>query len=207
MYPKVLFKIFINDIFYFIQESSLYNYADDNTLSYEGHNLDQLITILEKDSLTLIDWFTENQMKANPDKFQAIAIEKKTKNENISFNLNGNMIKCEDEVKLLGVTIDFELNFNTHIANICKKASRQLNILKRIGKYLTKLGRLTIYYSFIFSNFNYCPVTWHFCSEQNTNKMEKIQFRALKFIYDDTESTYEELLTNSKLPTLKNQAN
>ena len=106
-------------------------------MSYEGHNLDQLITVLEKDSLTLIDWFTENQMKANPDKFQVIAIGKKTKNENISFNLNGNIIKCEDEVKLLGVTIDFELNFNTHIpvANICKKASRQLNILKIIGKY------------------------------------------------------------------------
>jgi hypothetical protein len=47
----------------------------------------------------------------------------------------------------------------------------QLNILKRIGKYLAKLGRLTIYYSFIFSNFNYCPVTWHFCSDQNTNKI------------------------------------
>jgi hypothetical protein len=35
-----------------------------------------------------------------------------------SFNLNGNIIKCEDEVKLLGVTIDFELNFNAHIANL-----------------------------------------------------------------------------------------
>ena len=105
----------------------------------------------------------------------------------------------------MGVTIDFELNFNTHIANIYtqKKASRRLNILKRIGKYLTKLGRLTKDYSFIFSNFNYFPVTWHFCSKQNTNKMEKIQFRALKFIYDDTDSTYEELLTKSKLPTLK----
>ena len=33
--------------------------------------------------------------------------------------------------------------------------------------------------------------------------MEKIQFRALKFIYDDTDSTYEELLAKSKLPTLK----
>jgi hypothetical protein len=33
--------------------------------------------------------------------------------------------------------------------------------------------------------------------------MEKIQFRAMKFIYDDTDSTYEELLTKSKLPTLK----
>ena len=45
--------------------------------------------------------------------------KKKTKNENISFNLNGNIIKCEDEVKLLRVAIDFELNFNIHIANIC----------------------------------------------------------------------------------------
>jgi hypothetical protein len=53
-------------------------------LSYEGHNLDQLITVLERDSLTLIDWFTENQMKANPDKFQAIAIGKKTKNKKVT---------------------------------------------------------------------------------------------------------------------------
>jgi hypothetical protein len=42
-----------------------------------------------------------------------------------TFNLNGNIIKCEDVIKLLGVTIDSELNFNTHIANICIKASRQ----------------------------------------------------------------------------------
>jgi hypothetical protein len=55
----VLFKIFINDILYSMQESSLYNYADDNTLSYEGHKLDQLITVLERDSLTLIDWFRD----------------------------------------------------------------------------------------------------------------------------------------------------
>jgi hypothetical protein len=65
-------------------------------------------------------------------------------------------------VKLLGVTIDSNLNFNNHISEICKKASRQLNILKRIGKYLNRLGRLTAYYSFILSNFNYCPVTWHY---------------------------------------------
>ena len=73
---------------------------------------------------------------------------------------------CEDNVKLLGVTIDSNLNFNNHISEICKKASRQLNILKRIGKYLNRLGRLTAYYSFILSNFNYCPVTWHYCSEK-----------------------------------------
>lgn len=104
---------------------------------------------------------------------------------------------------MLGVTIDFQLKFDKHIANICKKASRQINVLKRVGKYLNRLGRLTIYHSFILSNFNYCPVTWHFCSEINSKKMEKIQERALRFIYEDKSSTYDELLIKSKLPSLK----
>jgi len=76
-------------------------------------------------------------------------------------------------------------------------------LIKRIGKYLNRLGRLTIYYSFILSNFNYCPVTWHFCSEKNTKENEKIQERALRFIYEDYENTYENLLKKSKLPSLK----
>jgi hypothetical protein len=88
-------------------------------------------------------------------------------------DLAGNKIKCEKEVKLLGVAIDFELKFNSHISNICKKESRQLNVLKRLGKYLNNLGKLTIYHSFILSNFNFCPLSWHFCSEANTNKNRK----------------------------------
>ena len=81
---------------------------------------------------------------------------------------------CDEEVKLLGVTFDFMLNFNSHISSICKKASMQLNILKRIGGHLNRLGKLTIYYSFILSNLNYCPLVWHFCGESNTKKLESI---------------------------------
>jgi uncharacterized protein YpmS len=58
-------------------------------------------------------------MKANPDEFQAIAIGNKSKNGDIKFNLDGNEILCENEVKLLGVTIDCQLKFNTHISEIC----------------------------------------------------------------------------------------
>jgi hypothetical protein len=66
-------------------------------------------------------------MKANPENVQAIAVGKKTHDKNLKFNLEGIEIECETEVKLLGVTIDFKLNFNEHISNICKKASMQLN--------------------------------------------------------------------------------
>jgi hypothetical protein len=84
-----------------------------------------------------------------------------------------------------------------------KKASRQLNVLKRSGKHLAKLGKLTIYYSFIMFNFNYCPLVWHFCGEVNTKKVEKIQEMALRFIYEDYSASYDELLSKSKLPSLK----
>jgi hypothetical protein len=53
------------------------------------------------------------------------------------------------------------------------------------------------------SNFSYCPLTWHFCGEQNTKKIEKIQERALRFIYDDFQNSYEFLLEKSKLPSLE----
>ena len=199
----ILFNIFINDIFYSVDFSTIYNYADDNTLSYADHDLKNVISKLESDSQKMLDWFANNLMQANPDTFQALAIGKKTFKEQICFDLNGSKIKCEEHVKLLGVTIDYELNFDKHISEICKKSARQLNVLKRIGRYLNKLGRLTIYYSFILSNFNYCPVTWHFCSEKNTKKMEKIQERALRFIYNDYVLNYEELLEKSKMPSLK----
>ena len=42
-------------------------------------------------------------------------------------------------MKLLGVDIDFNLKFGSHIQNICKKAGQQLNVSRRIGKNLCKL--------------------------------------------------------------------
>jgi hypothetical protein len=40
-------------------------------------------------------------MQANPEKFQAISIGRKTHDKNVMFNLNGFSLSCEDEVKLL----------------------------------------------------------------------------------------------------------
>ena len=62
-------------------------------------------------------------MKANPDKFQAICLGKTANSTIQSFNICDTEIKCESNVNLLGVNIDFLLKFDDHI----KKASRQLN--------------------------------------------------------------------------------
>ena len=82
-----LFNVFINVIFHFIKNYRLYNYADDNTVSHADKNLKGLVDELVEDSTRFIQWVADNQMKANPDKSQAIAVGKHTHSENIRFNL------------------------------------------------------------------------------------------------------------------------
>jgi hypothetical protein len=74
----LLFNVFINDIFSVVKHGSLYNYADDNTLSFCSPHYDNLITAMQTDSIQLIEWFNVNKMQANPEKFQVLAAGNKT---------------------------------------------------------------------------------------------------------------------------------
>ena len=55
---------------------SLHNFADDNTLSAFAETILELIDILQSGSEIVIDWFKNNKMIVNPDKFQAILLDK-----------------------------------------------------------------------------------------------------------------------------------
>ena len=141
-------------------------------------------------------------MQANPDKFQSICIGKQTSDYIQSFNIGDTTIPCDSSVKLLGIEIDSMLNFDQHVSTVCKKAARQVNVLARLYRYLDIETRLLIYKCFIRSNFNYCPIVWHFCSQANTEKLEKLQYRALRLVYCDFTSTYTQLLDRVNMPTL-----
>ena len=60
-------------------------------------------------------------MEANPEKCQGIAVGKKAHALKPTFNIQGADIECTDNVKLLGVTIDYRMNFDKYISNLCKK--------------------------------------------------------------------------------------
>ena len=63
----LLFNIYLNDIFFFIKNSHICNFADDTTLSTYGVSLD-IIHDLESDALSAISWFDSNYMILNADK-------------------------------------------------------------------------------------------------------------------------------------------
>ena len=108
-------------------------------------------------------------MIANPDKFQAIIVKRNNKmKDSYPLNINQEVINFENCVKLLGVEIDNKL-FLKNISTPVKKASNQLNAISRIQKLMGFKEKEILLYNFVYSNFNYCPHVWHFCSAKSVN--------------------------------------
>ena len=201
VFGPLLFNIFLNDMFFLDIDSSIVNYADDNHLCNRNQSLDTLVDILNRDTNTSIEWFDNNLMKSNADKFQGMILSRDGP-VNVTFNIQHFSIKSQHKMKTLGVVIDDSLKFNEHITNICSRASGQINALKRLSCFLNESRRLNIYISFVNSNFNYCPLSWIFCGKNNAEKLEKLQKRALRFVYNDYTSDYDFLLSKSNLLSL-----
>ena len=51
----------------------------------------------------------------------------------------------------------------------------------------------------------YCQLVWHFCRASDSRKIERLQKRGLRAVYNDHYATYSELFTRGQLPTLKNR--
>ena len=135
----ILFNLFINDITLFFNESDLYNYADDNTISTFANTIKELIETLQSESEIAIKWFNDNEMIVNPDKFQAIIIDRNNKGD-----LNHHILKFNDyeitssnSVVLLGIEIDDKLNFENHTHNLVRKSAGQLNYLISKQRFLS----------------------------------------------------------------------
>ena len=112
----------------------------------------------------------------------------------VSVNIDGEIIKGSKSVKLLGLYIDNKLDFNEHISKICKTVSLKLHALTRISPYLNIERLRIIMKAFIESQFSYCPLIWMFHSQTLNNRINRLHERALRLVYKNSISTFEELL-------------
>ena len=190
----LLFNIFINDLFMFILETSICNFADDNTLYSCDFSYHVVKYTLKADIGRSLEWFEFNSLVANPDKFQLIFLGSH-QSGNDHFEIAGINVPPSKSVKLLGVEIDKHLNFNSHITKLCKTANNKTNALIRIRNFLDEKQALKIAQAYILSQFNYCNLIWMFCSKTSNNKIVQTHKRALRAIHQDNSVSYQDLLT------------
>ena len=188
----LLFNIFMNDLVFAIKNCRLINYADDSKL-YLSHQ-DPLVVQdgINQDLANTIQWFQQNGMIANPEKYQAVVLGNTA--HDFEIKCSEELIPISNEMKLLGVTLDNKLKFDSHIRSICRKVGGQVNALNRLKNILPCKTKEALYRAFILPHFHYCSQIWHHCGARNTNKLEKVNERALRYVYKDKTTPYDKLL-------------
>ena len=195
----LLFNIYINDLFYFVDEDTVTNFADDNTPYEIGKRLNEVIAKLGEKSMTLSTWFRNNYFKMNEDKCHLFVPKHYAE---VRLKINREVIKNEKSVKLLGINFDQNLAFNEHVASLCKKSSQKLHALSRVAPYMDHHKIKVIMKAFVEAQFNYCPLIWMFHSRILNQRINRIHKRALRIAYQDKCSSFEELLRKDNSVTI-----
>ena len=103
----ILFNIFMNDLSYAIDECTLFTYADDTQLFKSAEDIDQVEHAINADLKKVDEWYEFNQMKRNHSKYQAITFGRVERNPVLT--CEGTVIPIQDEMELLGITLDNKL--------------------------------------------------------------------------------------------------
>ena len=157
----LLFNIFMNNLMYAIKDCRLIGYADDTEI-YASHKDPQVVeNRLNRDLANSGRWFQENGMIQNPDKHQALVLG--NTNHETKLTCANKSIPIANEMKLLAVTLDNKLKFDSHVATISRKVGGQVNALNRLKNILPCRTKEVLYRAFILPHFNYCSQIWHHC--------------------------------------------
>jgi hypothetical protein len=205
----ILFLVYINDLY---SCTSLYTtmFADDTACADSDTNLDTLFTRANTELKKIATWFRANKMAVNISKTKYILFHSKGKKMELndkSIVYNDNEPNNNDPLlitpleryhndherhearayKLLGIHLDENLNFNYHTTYLCNKLTRSLFCIRRAKNMLTAQALKTLYFAFIQSHLNYCPIILSSNSAQNFNRIKLIQKKAIRII---TNSSY-----------------
>ena len=113
----LLLSFYINDLVFFIEDSRLSNYADDNTLFASDLKLEEMISRLENDIQKTLVWFESNMMVASPSKFQIMFMSLEN-NSKLCMEIDKMVTTTVNKVKLLDVIIDSKLKFDKHAKSL-----------------------------------------------------------------------------------------
>ena len=201
----LLFVIFIDDMPEVVdQDSLLIMYADDAKLSREIKTIDDKETEQE-DINKLTDWATINGMEHHPGKCHVLKVGERELTLHDLFEpyrLKGNILETVHEEKDLGVMVDQDLNFESHLAAKVKKANQVIGIIRRSFLHLDAEMFLQLYKSLVRPHLEYANQVWAPRHAKHIITLENVQRRATKLVPGLADLDYEERLKRLRLPTL-----
>jgi hypothetical protein len=191
-----LFLVYVNDI---VDEvlGLCTLFADDTSIGHSAHDEHTLVNLTDIDLSNLSKWSEQWLVKLHPDKTDIMVFSIRNRDFNSNLNINNIQIDPVASHRHLGVYFSSDFKWTIHINKIIEKASKQLNVLRKLKFKLDREYLERIYLTFILPILEYSCEVRDNCGQMNADLLEKFNLEAARIItgltiYSSKASLYRE---------------
>ena len=189
----VIFIIYGADFELWLKYSSAFAYADDSSTSISDNDMEEIKLKLQEDAENVLDFMASNGLVANPNKTVYMILGDRSahgnKHRDETIRVGTETIQVSKKTKLLGVDIDENQKWSTHIHNVVGALDRRLFQIRRMSNQISEKGLRKITDSLWTSKLRY---GLQLCATVRTNenqpkntevtKLQKAQNRMLRVL-------------------------
>ena len=159
-----LFLIYINNIFKISINAKIISFADDTSVLFRANNVTQLYNDINENISLIFNWFSLNKLSINADKTRLIlftsahkekTIDKIITNSDLKIVINDIQIARCKTIQYLGIYIDSNLSYKSHIEFLIGKISKQIGIIGKLRHYIPIHLLILYYYAHVQSHIQY----------------------------------------------------
>ena len=215
----LLFIIYINDLQDVIKEAKMLTFADDTKIISKINSKTDISDISNlQQNLNLINiWSSKNNMELNGNKFEFISHKSDINHQNLDrfdnlpfskkyshyYTSNNSEILRSSYVRDLGILVDDNLNWLTHINSLTKKCRQLSGWIFSVFHTREKFVMLTLFNSLVRSRMEFCCEIWSPHQIKDIVQVEQIQ-RSFTFrIAGMSNFNYWERLCNLEIMSLQ----
>ena len=186
----ILFSLYTSTMCSIIVQHDLlfHQFADDITLFIGVSHPDSSPTLLKLSSClsALNSWFSQSQLKLKPTKSEVMFVGSSRLLAKYDLppvvTLDGTTLPISSKLKILGVTLDSNLNFAHFVSQIIQSSNFHIHAIKQVRKFLPLFTANALFISLFLSRLDYC--NFLLCRQPNylLCKLQALQDHAAKMV-------------------------
>ena len=187
----LLFIVYINDLPGMTSKCNINMYADDVAIYCSGKDINEVTTSLNSDLAEVVRWTECNHLKINVSKTQYMVLGNKAmrSGQDVHLRLPDEIVPSVSFVKYLGLLIDDDLSWKSHILAIRKKAFAAISSIRQVSRYLSVDTRKLLYNTLVLPHLQYCSTVWLPCSQALSLRLERVQNYSMRVILNQPPRT------------------
>lgn len=175
----ILFLLYINDLAALDIAGSFAMFADDTTIFWHNGSADRLAGDIERDMARVKGWCAANRLSLNMSKTHLMGFGHPHRVNNRLLANNCSTPIVEDS-KFLGLTVDANLKFHHHVADLCRRlASGCFSVRATFLELGLEMAR-SVYFALVESHLRYALPFWGACPLYLFNAVFVLQKRAVR---------------------------